>query len=49
VRTLMPMTARALARRARFFAQANAVNVIKHPSIVEVFDLSQLPDVGVAH
>jgi serine/threonine protein kinase len=29
---------------ARFFAEARAVNTIKHPSIVKVFDLSHLAD-----
>jgi len=29
---------------ARFFAEARAVNLIKHPSIVKVYDLSHLPD-----
>ena len=28
----------------RFFAEARAVNLIKHPSIVKVFDLAHLPD-----
>ena len=29
---------------ARFFAEAKAVNLIKHPSIVKVHDLAHLPD-----
>ena len=29
---------------ARFFAEAKAVNLIKHPAIVKVYDLAHLPD-----
>ena len=44
VKVLNPGAAESPALVERFFAEARAVNVIRHESIVNVLDLAQLPD-----
>ena len=44
IKVLHPELARDRAAVARFFAEARAVNLIRHESIVNILDLAELPD-----
>ncbi len=44
IKVLLPEVSKDADMAARFFNEARAVNIIRHPGIVSVSDLGQLPD-----
>ena len=44
IKVLLPEVSKDTDMAARFFNEARAVNIIRHPGIVSVSDLGQLPD-----
>ena len=44
IKVLLPDVSKDAEMAARFFNEARAVNIINHPSIVQVYDFGHLPD-----